>query len=125
MIRKSFLLSAIMAIFIGGMVFATPSWMTPEMQEALAKAEALNTRMVYETRPERVVEVFAALDAEIARLESIPRRHRYFNAVQEILVNLRLMRDNRNTVDWSLFPAMLYSKLNVVRTTIYMTSQMR
>jgi len=114
-------------VSIGSLAYATPSWMTPEMQEALAEAEAFRVRMEYATTPERVAEVFAALDAEIIRLERLPRRHRYSDAIQEIIPNLKQMRDNHinNDLDWSRFPSMLYSKLNVVRTTIDKTSQIR
>ena len=108
-------------------LFATPAWMTPEMQEAMAQAEALNARMIYETRPEVVAEVFAALDAEIARLESFPRRHRYFNGIQEALPHLHKLRDNHLncTLDWSQSPLMLYIKLNGIRSTINLSSGIR
>ena len=118
----------VLMMVAGQLAYAIPSWTpTPEQQAALDAAEAHRVRIEYETRPERVAEVFAALDAEIERLESFPRRHRYFNGIQEALPHLHRLRDkHRNcTLNWSRFPLMLYSKLNGIRSTINLSLEIR
>jgi len=64
----------VLMIIVGSTgLFATPAWMTPEMQEAMAQVETLNARMIYETRPEVITPVLEEVNYWFIRLESFPR----------------------------------------------------
>ena len=83
-------------------LFAAPSWL--EVEKA---------RMAYETRPEIVAEVVAALNAEIVRIERFPREHRLYWAVQNTLPILRTLIYNTQSSD----PSIVYITLSAIRFT--------
>jgi len=121
----------VLMMVIGQLVDAAPSWMTPEMQEQLAILEAENARIYNATRPERVAEVIVALDAEIARLERLPRSHRYSDNIRNVFIpHLKQDRKALTNCDefnsfHSMLPTLLYANLRTIRFNIYTTSKVR
>jgi len=95
----------VLMMVIGQFVYATPSWIfsAPTTQEEI-------DRIAYATRPERVAEVVTALDAEIARLERIPRGHRYYFAIQNALPMFKAARQQTQIS----IPYLLYNILNAI-----------
>jgi len=100
----------VLMMIVGQFVYAIPwSFSPPTTQEDI-------DRIAYATRPEVVTEVLAALDAEIARLERIPRGHSAYLFVPNIVLMYETLRRNAQMPE----PIIVYITLEGGYTSCYL-----
>jgi len=107
----------VLMMVIGQFAYATPFtvFSQPRTQEEIARVEQ-------GTRPERIAEAVAALNAEIARLEGIPEGHSNHWGAQILIPYLqsRIQLTQIVSEPWAMYNLLYY-----IPKIIYGTSQIR
>jgi len=108
----------VLMMVIGQFAYATPFTVLsqPRTREEIARVE-------HGTRPERIAQAIAALNEEIARLESFPEGHRNHDVAQILILQLKSRIEIITQIP--LEPWAMYNALYHIRGIIGITSQIK